>query len=259
MAVPVPCASVAPEVDDMRHDSTRFEPVVHLPVCVGQFVDMFEHGLRQDHVGQASIGRRVMPRRQVADSGATRPRGGDGPSQTGQPRGVERASQSGGRQHVGRKPIGRQPGLDFRELLLPGNVRPGLEQLDQLIEYRQVSGRVRGPDDVESRVLCSSRNERGQARLPDVLGHAAAYAVLGATTLRGLAGARRAGATRRTALFAALLAAAYRAADEFHQSFVPGVAPTCVTSCRMRWERRPAPPSGGLGAFFPPSAPVGRL
>lgn len=58
--------------------------------------------------------------------------------------------------------------------------------------------------------------------IPDVLAHAAAYAVLGAATLRGLAGARRAGATARTALLAAVLAAAYGMADEFHQSFVPG-------------------------------------
>ena len=58
--------------------------------------------------------------------------------------------------------------------------------------------------------------------VPDVLAHAAAYAVLGAATLRGLAGARRAGATARAALLAAVLAAAYGMADEFHQSFVPG-------------------------------------
>ena len=58
--------------------------------------------------------------------------------------------------------------------------------------------------------------------IPDVLAHAAAYAVLGAATLRGLAGARRAGATGRAALLAAFLAAVYGMADEFHQSFVPG-------------------------------------
>ena len=58
--------------------------------------------------------------------------------------------------------------------------------------------------------------------VPDVLAHAAAYAVLGAATLRGLAGARRTGATARAAVLAAVLAAAYGAADEFHQSFVPG-------------------------------------
>ena len=58
--------------------------------------------------------------------------------------------------------------------------------------------------------------------IPDVLAHAAAYTVLGAATLRGLAGARRAAATARAALFAAVLAAAYGMADEFHQSFVPG-------------------------------------
>ena len=55
-----------------------------------------------------------------------------------------------------------------------------------------------------------------------MLAHAAAYAVLGAATLRGLAGARRAGATVRAAVLAAVLGAAYGAADEFHQSFVPG-------------------------------------
>jgi hypothetical protein len=57
----------------MRRDSTRFEQVVHLPVCVGQFVDMFDHSLRQGHLGQMSMGRRVLRRRQVADGGALDP------------------------------------------------------------------------------------------------------------------------------------------------------------------------------------------
>ena len=68
----------------------------------------------------------------------------------------------------------------------------------------------------------SSHAPRLMKGVPDVLSHAAAYAVLGATILRGLAGAHRAGATARAALLAAVLAAAYGAADEFHQSFVPG-------------------------------------
>lgn len=53
--------------------------------------------------------------------------------------------------------------------------------------------------------------------VPDVMAHAAAYAVLISAMLRGLAGGRRAGVTARGALFAAALAGAYWAADEFYQ------------------------------------------
>ena len=56
----------------------------------------------------------------------------------------------------------------------------------------------------------------------DLIAHAVAYAFLGAAMLRGVAGAKWAGVTAGGAVLAAVLAAAYGLADEFHQSFVPG-------------------------------------
>ncbi len=51
-------------------------------------------------------------------------------------------------------------------------------------------------------------------------GHLFGYALLGLAYLRGLTGGQRPAA--RQAVLAVLLAAAYGATDEFHQSFVPG-------------------------------------
>ena len=56
----------------------------------------------------------------------------------------------------------------------------------------------------------------------DVVAHAVAYAVLAVAMLRGLTAARLAAASVRTALLAAVLATAYGAVDEFHQSLVAG-------------------------------------
>jgi len=61
--------------------------------------------------------------------------------------------------------------------------------------------------------------------LPDVGLHAVAYTVLGASLLRGLAGAQWSQVTIRNVLWAVLLAVAYGATDEWHQSFVPGRTP----------------------------------
>ena len=61
--------------------------------------------------------------------------------------------------------------------------------------------------------------------LPDVGLHAVAYAVLGASLLRGLADARWSQVTIRNALWAVLLAVAYGVTDEWHQSFIPGRTP----------------------------------
>lgn len=60
------------------------------------------------------------------------------------------------------------------------------------------------------------------AGLSDKTGHSIGYAILGAAALRAFAGARRAGVTWTTALWAWLLASAYGATDEIHQIFVPG-------------------------------------
>lgn len=58
--------------------------------------------------------------------------------------------------------------------------------------------------------------------LPDVGAHAMAYALLGASFLRGVADARWEQVTARTTTVAVLLTVAYGLSDEFHQSFVPG-------------------------------------
>jgi VanZ family protein len=52
--------------------------------------------------------------------------------------------------------------------------------------------------------------------------HGLLYAGFAVVALRALAGGRLAGVTFRTALLAVVVAAAYGATDEFHQSFVAG-------------------------------------
>ena len=61
--------------------------------------------------------------------------------------------------------------------------------------------------------------------VPDVGLHAGAYAVLGASFLRGLAGARWNEVTPRNVFWAIVLAVGYGVTDEWHQSFVPGRTP----------------------------------
>lgn len=61
--------------------------------------------------------------------------------------------------------------------------------------------------------------------VPDVGLHAGAYAVLGASFLRGLAGARWNKVTFRNVFWAIVLAVGYGLTDEWHQSFVPGRTP----------------------------------
>lgn len=53
-------------------------------------------------------------------------------------------------------------------------------------------------------------------------GHSIGYAILAGLLLRALAGGRFSGVTWRRACAAIILATAYGASDEFHQSFVPG-------------------------------------
>jgi VanZ family protein len=53
-------------------------------------------------------------------------------------------------------------------------------------------------------------------------GHSIGYAILAVLLLRALAGGRFSGVTWRRAGVAIILATAYGASDEFHQSFVPG-------------------------------------
>ena len=61
--------------------------------------------------------------------------------------------------------------------------------------------------------------------LPDIGLHAVAYAVLGASLLRGLADAHWSQVTIRNVFWAVLLAVAYGVTDEWHQSFIPGRTP----------------------------------
>lgn len=61
--------------------------------------------------------------------------------------------------------------------------------------------------------------------LSDKSAHVAAYAALGATLVRALAGGRSAGMTVRRIGLAFVLATAYGATDELHQRFVPGRHP----------------------------------
>jgi VanZ family protein len=56
-------------------------------------------------------------------------------------------------------------------------------------------------------------------------GHSIGYAILGAVTLRALAGGRLSGVTWPRAAATLGIAALYGASDEFHQSFVPGRTP----------------------------------
>jgi VanZ family protein len=59
----------------------------------------------------------------------------------------------------------------------------------------------------------------------DTVLHLGAYAALGVTVFRALAGARFEGMTRARALAAVLFCILYGVSDEFHQSFVPGRTP----------------------------------
>jgi len=57
--------------------------------------------------------------------------------------------------------------------------------------------------------------------VPDVSLHEVAYFGLGVLLIRALAGGRWAGLTPRTLVVAWIIAVAYAATDEWHQSFVP--------------------------------------
>jgi VanZ family protein len=57
--------------------------------------------------------------------------------------------------------------------------------------------------------------------VPDVSLHEAGYFGLGVLLIRALAGGRWAGVTPRALVLAWIIAVAYAATDEWHQSFVP--------------------------------------
>lgn len=61
--------------------------------------------------------------------------------------------------------------------------------------------------------------------MSDKSAHVLAYAALGATLMRAMAGGRAAAMTLRRIAGAALLASLYGATDELHQHFVPGRTP----------------------------------
>lgn len=62
--------------------------------------------------------------------------------------------------------------------------------------------------------------------IPDWAAHGAAYAALGALSLRAFAGGRRAGVTLAAVGGAVALATLYGVTDEWHQTFVPGRSAT---------------------------------
>lgn len=59
------------------------------------------------------------------------------------------------------------------------------------------------------------------SNVPDVSLHEVGYFCLGALLIRALAGGRWVGVTPRTLVLAWIIAVAYAATDEWHQSFVP--------------------------------------
>jgi VanZ family protein len=62
----------------------------------------------------------------------------------------------------------------------------------------------------------------GTEGVPDFYLHAVGYAGLALTTLRAIAGGRWGGVTLRAVILAWLIATAYGASDEWHQSFTEG-------------------------------------
>lgn len=69
-------------------------------------------------------------------------------------------------------------------------------------------------------VLSGRPVPRAVSAVPDWVGHALLYAVLGALVCRALAGGRA--PTARQAAFSVAVATLYGITDEWHQSFVPG-------------------------------------
>jgi VanZ family protein len=76
----------------------------------------------------------------------------------------------------------------------------------------------------------SSRSETSAvpSAIPDKVMHFAVYALLGALTLRAVAGGRRAGVTWSGLLVSIVVATLYGITDEWHQSFVPGRTPEAM-------------------------------
>lgn len=70
-------------------------------------------------------------------------------------------------------------------------------------------------------VASSIREPPIPSSVPDVSLHEVGYFGLGVLLIRALAGGRWAGVTPRTLALAWIIAVAYAATDEWHQSFVP--------------------------------------
>lgn len=71
--------------------------------------------------------------------------------------------------------------------------------------------------------------------MSDKAAHFLAYAALGASLMRALAGGRTAGMTVRRIGLATLLATLYGASDEVHQMFVPGRTPEVMDLVADAW------------------------
>ena len=74
-------------------------------------------------------------------------------------------------------------------------------------------------------ILSSRTNPPLPSQLSDIQGHSIGYLGLTVTIGRALAGGVSSGATLRAAAGAWVIAVAYGASDEWHQSFVPGRSP----------------------------------
>jgi VanZ family protein len=70
-------------------------------------------------------------------------------------------------------------------------------------------------------VVSGMTNPPAPANVPDVSLHEAAYFGLTLVLIRALAGGRWSGVSLRTLALAWIVAVAYGASDEWHQSFVP--------------------------------------
>ena len=76
--------------------------------------------------------------------------------------------------------------------------------------------------------ILSSQSDPLPDAIPDVVGHFAGYAILGALVTRAIAAAAWSGVTAGAAGRAWIVSAIYGVTDEYHQSFVAGRTPSAI-------------------------------
>ena len=76
--------------------------------------------------------------------------------------------------------------------------------------------------------ILSSQSDPLPDAIPDVIGHFAGYAILGALVMRAIAAAAWSGVTAGAAGRAWIVSAIYGVSDEYHQSFVAGRTPSAI-------------------------------